>query len=315
MNTVEWILHWAVMFGPGLAAVCAGLFMYLCLNIFLWPLIVLYLVYLVFWPVSDVELDIWNYVRNRVGLVFPTADYSQAFQVKGTLPDRNVPHLYALHPHGLIASSAPIHLMDKHSLIYESVSRHHYALHSGLFKVPFLREILLFIGCIPATKHSMERSIEKGTSLWFSPGGTKEMEFSKDVPPVAEGSETWNLKSHTGYLKMAKKYKIPIIPIYSEGEQTLLTYRHHLRWFDNILSYVSGIRSNIYLVLQSGLPHNLRRWWALGSDLKAQATVCHIGGPFILDEADTIEETQAKYITHVTALYKSVHPEKELTVV
>jgi len=49
--------------------------------------------------------------------------------------------------------------------------------------------------------------------------------------------------------------------------------------------------------------------------LKTRATVCHIGTPFTIEEADTIEETQAKYIAHVTALYKSVHPEKDLTVV
>jgi len=311
MNTVEWILHWTVLFGPGLAAVCAGLFMYLCLNIFLWPLIALYLVYIVFWPVSDVELDLWDSVRKRVRLVLPTANYSQAFQVKGTLPDKTVPHLYAFHPHGLLVSSAPIHLLDKHSPLYESLSHHHPTLHSVLFKVPFLREFLLLIGCIPATKHCMERSIEKGTSIWFSPGGTKEIEFSKDV----SGGETWNLKSHTGYLKMAQKYKIPIVPIYSEGEQKLLTYRHHLPWFDDILSYMSGIRCNIHLLLQAGLPHNLRRWWGLGLNLKAQAVVCHIGDPFTSNEADTIEETHAKYIAHVTALYKSVHPKKDLTVV
>lgn len=311
MNTVEWILHWTVLFGPGLVALCAGLFMYLCLNIFLWPLIGLYLVYIVFWTVSDLELDLWHSVRERVGLVLPTADYSQAFQVKGTLPDRSVPHLYACHPHGLIASSATVHAIDHHSPLYTSLSHHHYALHSGLFKVPFLREFLLFTGCIPSTKHSMERSIEQGASVWFAPGGTKEMEFSKDV----SGGDTWNLKSHTGYLKMVQKYKIPIVPVYSEGEQTLLTHRHHLPWFDDILAYITGYRWNIHLLLQAGLPHNLRRWWALGTDLKARATVCHIGDPFTIDEADTIEEAQAKYIAHVTALYKSVHPEKELTVV
>jgi len=137
------------------------------------------------------------------------------------------------------------------------------------------------------------------------------MEYTKDV----SGGETWNLKSHTGYLKMAKKYKIPIVPLYSEGEQTLLTHRHQLPWLDDILAYSTGYRWNINLILQAGLPHNLRRWWALGSDLKTRATVCHIGDPFKVDEADTIEEAQAKYIAHVTALYKSVHPEKNLTVV
>jgi hypothetical protein len=49
--------------------------------------------------------------------------------------------------------------------------------------------------------------------------------------------------------------------------------------------------------------------------LKTRATVCHIGDPFTIEEGDTIEEAQTKYIAHVTALYKSVHPEKELTVV
>jgi len=310
MNTVEWILHWTLLFGPGLAALCAGLFMYLCLNIFLWPLIALYLVYIVFWPVSDVEIDIWDSVRNRVGLVLPTADYSQVFQVKGTLPETGT-CLYAAHPHGLISSSAQVIRMDSHSPLYNSVRQDSIALHSGLFKVPFLREFLLFIGCIPATKHHMEQRVEKGASIWFSPGGTKEMEYTKDV----SGGETWNLKSHTGYLKMAKKYKIPIVPLYSEGEQTLLTHRHQLPWLDDILAYSTGYRWNINLILQAGLPHNLRRWWALGSDLKTRATVCHIGDPFKVDEADTIEEAQAKYIAHVTALYKSVHPEKNLTVV
>ena len=311
MNTVEWILHWAVMFGPGLAAVCAGLFMYLCLNIFLWPLIGLYLVYIVFWPVSDVELDIWDSVRNRIKLVLPTADYTQAFQVKGTLPDINVPHLYTLHPHGLIASSPYIHMFDTHSPLYDHFAKNNIAVHSGIFKVPFIREFMLLRGFIPSTKRHIGDCLAKGRSVAVIPGGTKEMEFSKE----GTKGETWNLRSHTGFLKIAKDRTVPVVPLYSEGEQTLLTYRHHLPWVDDILSYCTGYRWNINLILQAGLPHNLRRWWTLGSNLKARATTLHIGTPFVIDKADTTEETQAKYIAHVTALYKSVHPEKELTVV
>jgi len=311
MNTVEWILHWTVLFGPGLAAVCAGLFMYLCLNIFLWPLIALYLIYIVFWPVSDVELDLWDSVRNRVRYTVPTADYTQAFQVKGTLPARADPHLYTFHPHGLVVSSPYVHTFDAHSPLYDHLAHMNVAVHSGLFKVPFIREFMLFRGFIPSTKRHIEGCFEKGRSVCIIPGGTKEMEFSKE----GVSGETWNLRSHTGFLKIAQDHQVPIVPLYSEGEQTLLTHRHHLPWLDDILAYITGYRWNIHLILQAGLPHNLRRWWSLGSDLTKKVTTVHIGAPFSAGADESVAEVKAKYIAHVATLYKSVHPDRELTIV
>jgi len=277
------------------------------LNLFLLPFIIAYTAYILLYTPTQTEIDIWTYIRKRVGPLLATGDYSEAFQVKGSIPDKTQTVLYTIHPHGLLASSAFVHVLDTHSPLHDSLTHHRIAIHSTLFKIPILREMLLYHGCIPATRDHITASLEQSKSVWLTPGGTQEASQSKSE------EETWTFKAHKGFLKLAHQHKIPIVPIYSEGEQKLMTPTYECGWLDALLGFCTGYTVTAGLILQGFLPHDISRWYAIGANLDKKATTYHIGEPF---QVESIAEASALYEAHVRSLYESVHgKDKELRII
>ena len=307
MKFIQGALHWLHLFAPGICVLALCIYTYLSLNLFILPFIIAYTVYILFCLPTQAEIDIWTYIREKVGPLLTTADYSEAFQVKGLLPDKTQPALYTIHPHGLLASSIFVHVLDTHSPLHPVLAHHRIAVHSTLFKIPIFREMLLYHGCIPATRDHMSASLDQSRSVWLVPGGTQEAVHSKtDV-------ETWTFKQHKGFLKMAHQHKVPIVPIYSEGEQTLMTPLYECGWLDSLLSLCTGYTVKAGLIAQACLPHNLLRWHEIGSNLDTKVTTYHIGMPF---QVEQIEGASALYEAHVRSLYESVHgKDKELRII
>ena len=298
MKLIEWVVHWIILFPPGLCILCLCIYAYLCCNILLLPLLIAYLAYILLYLPTQAEIDIWDYIRKKSPYTLPTADYSEAFQVKGPIPDKTQTALYAIHPHGLLASSALLHVLDAHSPLHPLFAHHRIAIHSTLFKIPILRELLLSHGCIPATKEHISASLEQSTSVWLTPGGTQEAAHSKTE------EETWTFKKHKGFLKLAHQHKVPIVPVYSEGEQKLMTPLYECTWFDTFLSLCAGYTVKVGLIAQGLLSHNLQRWQEIWGNLDKKVTTYHIGSPF---QVEQIEEAPALYEAHARAHYESVH--------
>lgn len=305
MKLLETLTHWFIVFAPGLLLIVGTLFVYICLNILLWPVIFIYCAYILLYSPSEIEINTWKYIlestKRALFNILPIADYQDAFQIKGTLSEQ--PAIYTVHPHGLIATSPWVHRFNYHSPYWKVFTHHQVAVHSFLFKLPIIRELLLYAGAIPANKTHIEATLDKGIPVWIVVGGTRDAVHSKRGE---EERDTWEVKSHTGFLKIAQKKNVPIIPVYIEGEQTLLTYIYNFDWIDEIITYFTGYRFNMNLLLQSILPHNLYKWWSIGNDLHKKQTTTHIGLPFLMKEGEeSIEDLQARYIQHIQELYTS----------
>ena len=307
MNGLEIFSHWFLVFFPGLTILSLTLFGLLCFNIGLWPLLLVYLIYIFVWEPSCLEIDIWNTLRQRTGVWWPCADYTSAFSVSGEVPDQ--PSLYTVHPHGLTSASLPVHGLDPHSPLFQTIHQGHIAVHSLLFKVPVFREALLYRGNIPATHHHMSHVLAQRRSVILIPGGVKEMSASKRD----NHQETWYLKKRRGFLKLAKEHKVPIVPLYMEGEQALMTYDYSVAWLDKIIVAITGISVSTLELAQVLLPHNLAQWWRASGPLDRPLTTAHIGTPFRV--TGKIDEAHAQYIDHVKALFQSVHGDTKTLVI
>ena len=120
--------------------------------------------------------------------------YHQWFGRICDVPDiSNTRKLICSHPHGIICTSVlfSIHFRPKSTTVF--------AVSKWLFTVPFVGWLARHVGCIPATYKDIEAALQK-TSVILVPGG---------VPELVTG------KLYTkryGFLKIAHKIKVPIMP-------------------------------------------------------------------------------------------------------
>ena len=119
--------------------------------------------------------------------------------------------LIATFPHGVasdyrIAMDGILHtvlpnISDKISVLGASV----------LFLIPLVREMALWTGCIDARRSVAEKAIKKGCSILVLPGG--EAEQIRTI----YGRERVFLKNRKGFIKLAMRKGLPVIPSYVFG--------------------------------------------------------------------------------------------------
>ena len=83
--------------------------------------------------------------------------------------------------------------------------------------LPFLRSLMDWAGSIDANRTSIERAIANGDRIGLCPGGIAEMFEGYPKPGRLPDDECVLLKSRKGFVRLALKHKIPLIPVYCFG--------------------------------------------------------------------------------------------------
>jgi len=132
-------------------------------------------------------------------------------------------------PHGLLSCGAVagVHFVEGSETIF--------CVAPILYFVPLLGHSLNALGCIPATRTSMEGVLSDGYSLIVISGGVPELVLS-------ETNDDTEFYPRYGFLKLARKFKINILSVFVSGETKLyniiqlpfLRNRVRLSWFFNI---------------------------------------------------------------------------------
>jgi 1-acyl-sn-glycerol-3-phosphate acyltransferase len=82
---------------------------------------------------------------------------------------------------------------------------------SILFKIPVFRELSLWTGCIDASRKCAEEALSQQKSLMICPGGEAEQIMT------TYGREKVYLSKRKGFIKLAMRKGVPVVPIYVFG--------------------------------------------------------------------------------------------------
>ena len=82
---------------------------------------------------------------------------------------------------------------------------------SAIFRIPIVRELGLWTGCVDARRRVAEACLDRGRSLVILPGGTAEQ------LRTTHGQEIVYLQNRKGFVKLALQKNVPIVPLYAFG--------------------------------------------------------------------------------------------------
>lgn len=177
----------------------------------------------------------------------------QSFVLKQSekLPNRTA--LYICEPHGLIGYSWILHFCYKIHTWPSSSIRPVLAAHSLLFHIPFVKDILEAFQFVDSSETTIKKYLGEGKSVAILIGGVEEMMYNGEEPLQLI------VKKRKGYARIAKEMKVPIVPLFTKGENELFPTPSFWPWkmFCSLCYKLTGI----HLPLPSW--KSMRRWATL----------------------------------------------------
>ncbi len=108
--------------------------------------------------------------------------------------------------------------------------RFHQLAHDLVFKVPGLRALVAPYGTVPASPSNMQRALDYGAALLVYPGGDEE-----SFRPSWESADV-NFAGRTGFVELALKADVPVVPVVSIGGQETGLFLGRGKWLARALS-------------------------------------------------------------------------------
>lgn len=116
--------------------------------------------------------------------------------------------LYACHPHGLFALFVGLTFLPGRT----GRPGVRVAVHHNLMCVPVVRELLLWFGCIDASRDVVRAALQRGESVAVVPGGVYEM----GAPVLPRSARP------AGFLRLAAELGVPVVPVVCPAEETVV---------------------------------------------------------------------------------------------
>uniref|UniRef100_A0A4X1VSA2 Acyltransferase n=2 Tax=Sus scrofa TaxID=9823 RepID=A0A4X1VSA2_PIG len=273
--------------------------LYLVVFTSYWPVTVVILTWLALdWKTPERGGCRWAYVRWK-----RYCDYFSLKLLKTHDLSPNHNYILACHPHGLMSHAYFGHFGTEtsgFSKIFPGITP--YGLTLGtFFWLPFLRDYIMAVGTCSVSRSSIDFLLTKrgaGNMLIVVVGGLAECRYS--LP----GSTTLVLKNRTGFVRMALRHGMCLIPAYTFGETEL--YNQHIftpGGFINSFQNWSQRPVHIYpcAFYRRGFTENS---WGLLPYARPVTTI--VGKPLPLPQTENpSQETVAKYHTlYINALHK-----------
>eukprot|EP00211_Chloroparvula_japonica_P007681 CAMPEP_0119119196 /NCGR_PEP_ID=MMETSP1310-20130426/790_1 /TAXON_ID=464262 /ORGANISM="Genus nov. species nov., Strain RCC2339" /LENGTH=337 /DNA_ID=CAMNT_0007108615 /DNA_START=365 /DNA_END=1378 /DNA_ORIENTATION=- len=155
---------------------------------------------------------------------------NMTFAAEAELPaDR--PYLFCFAPHGILCVHRIGLLGHTLSQLFPGVVGR-FAAASPQFMIPGCREVCLWLGALDANRKTLDAAFDRNESVLLWPGGSKEI-FLTDV---TEKSTTLYINDRKGFVKLAMRKGVDLVPVFVFGEQRVVTklavpgWQKFLKW-------------------------------------------------------------------------------------
>ncbi|SJL07119.1 related to diacylglycerol acyltransferase type 2b [Armillaria ostoyae] len=208
------VASWSVLF-----VLLTCLFLYLCSFPPLWPLLALYHIWVHYIDKASIhggrpskwfrDFVCWKYFADY---------YPISLMKEADLPaDRT--YIFGYHPHGIIGMGAMATFATEatgFSKAFPGITPHLLTLSSN-FKLPFYRDLIMWMGIASVSKRSCSNILEggPGQSIAIVIGGAAE---SLSARP---GTVDLTLKKRLGFIKIAIQQGANLVPVFSFGENDI----------------------------------------------------------------------------------------------
>lgn len=239
------------------------------------------------------QLDFWK----RIHRYFP------AHLIKTVDLDPNRNYIFACHPHGVLCTGIIIQLGYKTMKnVFPGITIFGITLRQHFFW-PIMREVLLAAGMCSSTERSINFLLSKngnGNGVVITPGGSAE---AMEAHP---GSATLVLNKRKGFIRIAVKNGVPLVPVYTFGETDLFTQISNpegslVRKIQDKFKDIFGIP--LYLFCGRGIFQ-----YSFGMLPKRTPLYTVVGQPIEVEKIDNPSETiintyHAKYVESLQKLF------------
>merc|ERR1711879_632258 len=106
-------------------------------------------------------------------------------------------------------------MYDAFNKLYEKGASGRTLAASVLFWIPGVRSLTLKTACVDAGRPTAAKCLRKGHSLFLCPGGTDEQ-----IETIC-GRERVFLKNRSGFIRLAVKFGVPVVPAYCFGSSDI----------------------------------------------------------------------------------------------
>eukprot|EP00928_Gymnodinium_smaydae_P033743 TRINITY_DN24093_c0_g1_i1.p1 TRINITY_DN24093_c0_g1~~TRINITY_DN24093_c0_g1_i1.p1 ORF type:complete len:335 (+),score=18.18 TRINITY_DN24093_c0_g1_i1:48-1052(+) len=200
-------------------------------------------------------------------------------------------YLFAMMPHGLYPFGGACASVSELANVFSHARG---TVASAALWVPMIRQLMGWVGCVPANSASMSAVLRAGESLFLVPGGIAEMLRTE------RSRERLVLEPRKGFIKLALEHQVPIVPVYIFGQSTLwdqLPLPSWMEWISRACRISFFLPWGRFGLL---LPRKQQLLYAIGSPIDC---TCN-GAP----DQTRIDEIHRTFINAVKTLY-DVHKE------
>eukprot|EP00050_Salpingoeca_kvevrii_P014708 m.39132 g.39132 ORF g.39132 m.39132 type:complete len:339 (-) comp5928_c0_seq1:47-1063(-) len=206
-------------------------------------------------------------------------------------------YLFACYPHGVINATLPEMLFTESAFAQKFPGQQPVAIAATIvFRIPVLREILLWCGFRDANRHVIASALRSGRSVAILPGGEAELLLSET------GRERVVVVNRMGFVRLAMQYGIPIVPVFTFGLND---------WYQT-WGFCSRLRRFIQKRFRIAIPLFCGRWYAPLVMHRSPITIC-VGKPievphplpdFAEPAAEDVVRVHAQFVTELTSMYE-----------
>lgn len=238
------------------------------------------------WP-EFARLPLWTWIGTQL---FPAS-------IRYSTPiDSEKQYIFCSHPHGVMSFHHFMYMTNAVRFFDVSPPQTRRELAANvLFKIPGIRELMLWLGAVDASASVATTLLQMGYSLGILVGGEQEQIRTR------QGEHQVYVSSRRGHLRLALKTGVPLVPIYVFGESDLYT----------TISRFADIQLWIVKMYRIAIPLFYGRWYCPFLPHKVPLVSC-VGTPIEVERLGSIEPTpkqlddlQKRYIQGVIDVFEA----------